>query len=153
MKPDDLGAEALLACCGSDVWAQKMMASRPFGDAETLHRTADEIWFSLRREDWLEAFSRHPRIGDKSSNNWPAQEQQGMSAASEKTARRMRELNEQYERTFGWIFIVCATNKSAEAMRQLLEQRLSNDPDTELRVAADEQAEIMHLRLDKLLAE
>jgi OHCU decarboxylase len=152
MKPDDLGGEALLACCGSEVWAQRMMASRPFGDAETLHRTADEIWFSLRREDWLEAFSKHPRIGDKSSSKWPLQEQQGMSAASDETARRMRELNEQYERKFGWIFIVCATGKSADEMRQLLEQRLLNDPDTELRVAGDEQSKIIHLRLDRLLA-
>jgi OHCU decarboxylase len=153
VRPDDLGAEALLRCCGSEVWAQRMLASRPFGDAETLHRTADEIWFSLRREDWLEAFSKHPKIGDKASSNWSAQEQQGMSTASEETARRMRELNEQYERKFGWRFIVCATGKPADEMRSLLEQRLSNDPDTELRIAADEQAKIMHLRLDKLLAE
>jgi 2-oxo-4-hydroxy-4-carboxy-5-ureidoimidazoline decarboxylase len=153
VKPDDLDGEALLKCCGSEVWAQRMLASRPFRDAETFHRTAEEIWFSLRREDWLQAFSKHPKIGAQASSKWSAQEQQGMSEASQDTAQSMRNLNKQYERKFGWIFIICATGKSAGEMRNLLESRLENDPDTELRIAAEEQSKIMHLRLDKLLDE
>ena len=48
---------------------------------------------------------------------------------------------------FGFIFIVCATGKSAEEMLQLLRDRLSNDRATELRIAAEEQAKITALRL------
>lgn len=150
--------EALVACCGSEAWAEQMIASRPFTDRTALHTAADSIWGSLTPADWVEAFSKHPKIGDKSISNkpasaWSAQEQQGMSHASEDTAAAMRRLNEQYEHKFGWIFIVCATGKSADEMRKLIERRLSNDSDKELQIAAAEQAKIMHLRLDKLVAE
>jgi 2-oxo-4-hydroxy-4-carboxy--5-ureidoimidazoline (OHCU) decarboxylase len=36
-------------------------------------------------------------------------------------------------------------------MLAALEMRLGNDPDRELRIAADEQSKITHLRLRKLL--
>lgn len=144
--------KALLACCGSRTWVERMLANRPLSDVAALHETAESVWFSLTPGDWLEAFSKHPKIGDKSYSKWSAQEQQGMSQASRDIADAMRELNAQYQRKFGFIFIVCASGKSAEEMRSMLEQRLSNDPDTELQIAAAEQVKIMHLRLDKMLA-
>lgn len=153
MKLEDLNRERLLACCGSETWADRMMASAPFRDAAALHEKAEDIWASLGRDDWLEAFAKHPKIGAKASGKWPAQEQAGMSQADRETAETMRELNEQYERKFGFIFIVCATGKTAEEMRRLLEERISNERERELQIAAGEQAKIMHLRLDKLLAE
>jgi 2-oxo-4-hydroxy-4-carboxy-5-ureidoimidazoline decarboxylase len=145
--------DAFLACCGSARWADRMLATRPFPSSQELHDEAEAIWFSLAPGDWLEAFSQHPKIGEKSSSKWSVQEQQVMSQAGREIGEAIRQMNEQYERTFGWIFIVCATGKSAEQMRSLLEQRLSNDTETELRIAAAEQAKIMHLRLDKLLTE
>ena len=151
--PDERAREALLACCGSEVWAQQMLARRPLPSEGYLHDAADSVSLTLRPDDWLEAFSKHPKIGDRSASVWSAQEQQGMLQASRAAADSMRVLNEQYERKFGWIFIVCATGKSAEEMRASLEQRLANDGDAELRIAAVEQAAIMHLRLRKLLDE
>ncbi len=150
---DDRAREALLACCGSETWAEAMLGKRPLADEGALHDAADTVWFSLAPADWLESFSKHPKIGDRSGNAWSAQEQQGMTQASGDAAESMRVLNEQYERKFGWIFIVCATGKSAEEMRGLLEQRLTNDSEAELLIAAVEQAAIMHIRLKKLLAE
>lgn len=151
---DKLNREALLACCGSEAWVEQMLASGPFPGPVALHAKAETIWFSLAPADWLEAFSKHPKIGDKApQGKWSAQEQRGMSEATIASSDRMKELNEIYERKFGWIFIVCATGKSAAEMRELLEQRLLHDPAEELRIAAAEQCKIMHLRLDKLLIE
>lgn len=144
---------ALLACCGSEQWAKRMTGMRPFVDSTMLHESAESIWQSLEPGDWLEAFSKHPKIGEKSNSEWSAQEQQGMSAASSSGSDEMRESNEQYQRLFGWIFIVSATGKSAAEMRTAMKQRLTNDPETELQIAAAEQGRIMHLRIDKLLAE
>ncbi len=59
-------------------------------------------------------------------------------------------LNRAYEARFGFIFIICATGLSAEAMLAALRRRLINDPDTELEIAADEQARITALRLARL---
>lgn len=65
----------------------------------------------------------------------------------------LAEGNAAYEKRFGFIFIVCASGKSAEEMLQLLQQRLSNDLETELKIAAGEQAKITRLRLHKMLDE
>ena len=150
--PDAEAREALLACCGARGWADRMLASRPFRDAAALHASAEAIWTSLTPADWLEAFSQHPRIGSNAAG-WSRQEQSGMSEAGHDTAETMRRANEEYQRKFGWIFIVYATGKSAEDMLTLLQQRLQNDPGEELQIAACEQSRIMHLRLDKLLKE
>jgi OHCU decarboxylase len=142
----------LLECCGSSKWVSKMLAARPFRDIARLEALAAETWWNLAAEDWLEAFSKHPKIGDKGKvSQWSAQEQSGMNSAAAQTSGRLAELNAVYFETFGWIFIVCATGKSADEMLSLLEARLANNSEDELRIAAAEQGEITLLRLRKLL--
>ena len=147
-------AEAqLMECCGSQNWARKVAALRPFGTLERLHAVAAEIWESLAASDWLEAFSKHPKIGEKRKlSQWSSEEQSVMSEADLAVGRRLFELNDAYEAKFGHIFIVCATGKTAREMLALLEQRLNNSAEAELRNAAAEQAKIMRLRLDKLVS-
>jgi OHCU decarboxylase len=130
-----------------------MFSRQPFSDSDAMHAAADEIWWSLKVEDWLEAFSKHPRIGQQSAAKWSAQEQSGMSQAAIETAIEMQRLNTEYFAKFDFIFIVCATGKSAAEMLDLLRTRITNSREEEIRIAAAEQAKITHLRLDKLLAE
>ena len=142
--------EDFVACCGSKAWAQAMFARQPFPDSTTMHEAADEIWWSLTPQNWLEAFAAHPKIGQRSSAKWAAQEQSGMSSAAASTAEEMQRLNEGYSTRFGFIFIVCATGKSADEMLQLLKERIGHTREEEIRIAAGEQAKITHLRLAKL---
>ena len=135
-----------------------MMARRPFGSRDALIDAARDEWFELGRGDWLEAFSHHPEIGDRDSlrqrfartAHLSEREQAGVGAASEDVLEALAESNREYERRFGYIFIVCASGKSADEMLGLLRQRLSNPPDAEIRIAAGEQAKITELRLLKL---
>ena len=76
-----------------------------------------------------------------------------MQTARYDTATAIQRLNADYERKFGWIFIICANGRSAEEMLASIQSRLENDPATELPIAAAEQAKITKLRLEKLLAE
>ena len=159
-------AEAeLLACCGASRWARGLVARRPFGSVAELFGAADEIWGSLGSQDWLEAFSRHPQIGEKAaekqikseagqqiSSRWSAEEQSGAQRNSADVVARLAEGNRVYRLRFGYIFIVCATGKTAEEMVAILEQRLQNDASAELTIAAEEQRRITWLRLEKLLA-
>jgi 2-oxo-4-hydroxy-4-carboxy-5-ureidoimidazoline decarboxylase len=148
----DTAARELLRCCGSSRWARQMAASRPYASFEELTATADRYWAALDRADWLEAFAAHPKIGAGGpARDWPAQEQAGVAGAADATLLRFANLNRDYEARFGYIFIVCATGKSAAEMLDLLERRIEHDPETEIRVAADEQRKITHLRLVKLL--
>ena len=149
--------QTLLDCCGSTRWVSRMAAQRPFLDLKNLCEAADSIWRGLAPADWLEAFSRHPQIGEKaasgseSSRRWAEGEQTGARVATENVKTRLAWGNQIYREKFGYIFIVCATGKSAEEMLALLEQRLQNDPAHELNIAAEQQRLITRLRLEKLL--
>ncbi|MEP7374476.1 MAG: 2-oxo-4-hydroxy-4-carboxy-5-ureidoimidazoline decarboxylase [Chitinophagaceae bacterium] len=149
----------LTKCCGSSVWVNKMLPFFPADDLVELLEDAEEQWFKCNEEDWKEAFAHHPKIGDidflkkkfASTALWASGEQSGISKASQKTIEALAEGNKKYEGKFGYIFIVCATGKSAEEMLEILESRLSNDPKEEIEIAADEQNKITKLRLEKLL--
>ena len=155
VAPEDEVQEQLLACCGSRRWAEEMVARRPFSAFENLDTTARAIWWALAREDWMEAFRSHPEIGRKQpetpTSAWSEQEQSGLLNADREVKQALHELNAIYRERFGYIFIICATGKSSEEMLAILRQRLDNDPVTELRIAAEEQAKITTLRLHKLL--
>lgn len=148
-----------LKCCGSLNWARALTESRPFADAAALFQQADSIWWSLPDKDWLEAFRAHPKIGEQNAaavqseqaRHWSAQEQSGVSDAATETKAALTAGNQEYHQRFGFIFIVCATGKTSGEMLAILNQRLQNDPGTELRLAADEQRKITRLRLEKLL--
>ena len=149
--------QALLRCCGSHRWVEAMLRRRPFGDDDALFETADQIWNDLSPEDWLEAFSHHPRIGERKletaapaeTRTWAAQEQAGAAQASVGLRRALEDGNQAYEERFGHVFLICATGLSAAAMLAALRRRLANDRETELRAAATEQAKITRLRLQK----
>jgi allantoicase len=141
----------LLRCCGSTAWAEQMTRRRPFGSRGELLRQADEVWASLSTDDHLEAFAAHPRIGERSAARWSSQEQAGVDDSEQATRDALLEGNRVYEERFDHVFLICATGKSADEMLAALRQRLDNDPVTELTVAAEEQRQITHLRLDKLL--
>lgn len=152
---------ALLRCCGSKRWAEQMTAQRHVSSADELFRLANDVWANLNPEDWLEAFGGHPRIGDMESlrfrfahtRGWSEGEQASADGASDEVLQALSEGNRAYEDRFGYIFIVCATGKSAEGMLALLNERLPNDPDAEIQIAAEQQRQITRLRLEKLLKE
>lgn len=149
----ELDEPHLLECCGSRNWAAQLLAARPFQDISQLETMATDIWWRLAPTDWLEAFSKHPKIGEKGKvSQWSSEEQSGMNSAATDTAKKLAALNQTYFEKFGWIFIVCATGKSAEEMLSLLEARLPNRPEDELPIAAAEQNKITLLRLRKLLS-
>jgi hydroxyisourate hydrolase len=143
-----------------------MAAARPFASLESMTAAADSIWSSLDQADRLEAFAAHPKIGAGGARtageagkageaggetDWSAAEQAGTASASADVLARLAEANREYEARFGYIFIVCATGKSADDMLDLVQRRLDNDPLIESRIAADEQRKITRLRIGKLL--
>ena len=144
--------EALRHCCGSTAWVKKMLAVFPVSDKPQLLDMASKVWQGCSEADWLEAFSHHPKIGASTANATAAAEQSGTSTATLQTRQALAEGNRAYEEMFGYIYIVCATGKSATEMLQLLQERLNNSPGKEILVAMGEQQKITHLRLEKLLA-
>lgn len=160
LSPEEAQAE-LLKCCGSTNWAQQVAGLRPFRQSHELMDAASRVWWALSPQDWLEAFSHHPKIGEKRAaraeptvaHQWSEEEQSGTRGAPRETLAALAEANRAYESKFGYIFIICATGKSSDQMLALLKERIRNDPGTELRIAAGEQDLITQLRLKKLLGQ
>ena len=157
--PQEDAENEILACCGSKAWAHVMAARRPIHDEATLLIACDEVCGALDQSDWLEAFRSHPRIGDShapestpaQSAKWSAAEQQNFATGNDFTKAALARGNRDYEQRFQHIFIVCATGKSAPEILKILLHRLRNDPDTELKEAAEQQRQITHIRLKKWL--
>jgi 2-oxo-4-hydroxy-4-carboxy-5-ureidoimidazoline decarboxylase len=152
-------AAQLRVCCGAHRWVEGMIAARPFGSADKARLEADRIWNALGPSDWMEAFDHHPRIGERKTvapqNTTAAErssnEQEQVTKASAEMKKQLARMNAEYERRFGFIYLVSAAGRSAEELLSIAQSRMTNDRDTELRVAAEEQRKIMQLRLAKLL--
>ena len=156
-SPED--ARTLLTrCCGAHRWVDAMIERRPFVSDDRLLEEARRIWFSLDAEDWREAFAHHPKIGDRAAlqarfaatRHLSVTEQSGVASASDVVLDALARGNRLYEERFGYIFIICATGKTAGEMLALLESRLANPPGIEIGIAAEEQARITALRLQQI---
>jgi len=156
------GADAenvFLDCCGSREWARRMATARPFPMLRDLFQRAYDVWFSLPIADHLEAFAAHPKIGSKNAGVHQTKnsarlskgEQSSVDAATADVRNELAKANRLYEKKFGFIFIVCATGKTADEMLTIARARIGNSVQTELQLAAVEQAKITEIRLNKLL--
>jgi OHCU decarboxylase len=159
--PAGEAADLLLACCGARRWVEGMLVRRPFHLLGVLLGNADEVWSTLGPADWREAFEHHPRLGemrsaaeqDERARAWSLGEQAGMREAGLEVRTALVAANEAYEARFGFICIICATGLSAGEILELTKERLANDLEDELPIAAEEQRKITRLRLLKLFHE
>ncbi|MBA6391298.1 2-oxo-4-hydroxy-4-carboxy-5-ureidoimidazoline decarboxylase [Colwellia sp. BRX10-3] len=155
----DETSHIFMQCCTSATWVAGMVKARPFADKQDLKTKADIAWQGLDEADYLEAFEGHPQIGNvdtlrakyANTKELASGEQSSVSEATEQVIKSLSQGNADYLEKFGFIFIVCATGKSAAQMVELLQERLPNDKATELANAAEEQRKIFHLRLEKLI--
>jgi OHCU decarboxylase len=149
--PAPAAQAALLRCCGSRRWVQRMTALRPFASSVDLLAAAEQVGRQLNDADWLEAFAAHPRIGENSTSAWSQVEQAAALRAAEDVRARLAAANAEYEQKFGFIFIVFASEKTPEQILERLHARMRNSKATEIREAAAEQQKITRARLQKLL--
>lgn len=153
MTPLD-ATTALLRCSRSSAWAAAMTGARPFENVHALVRIAERIWWSLDERDYLEAFAGHPRIGELRANSpsgplFTAEPE----PSAEITRAALIEANKAYEAKHGFVFIVCASGRTTDALLAELLARFERSRPDELRTAAEEQAKIIRLRLVRLLQE
>ena len=154
-------AREIASCCGSAAWARKVAGRRPLKDEASVLAASDEIWLGLEVSDWMEAFSKHPRIGERKppqlesarSAAWSEEEQRQVADAGDSVQFALAEGNREYERRFRRVFIVCATGKSASEILGILNRRLQNDEAAELQEVVEEQRKITNLRLKKWMCE
>jgi allantoicase len=151
--------KVLFDCCGSKKWVEQMTAQRPFSSALNLLDASDRTWSVLGRREWLRAFRHHPAIGGKrakerqseTARRWSVGEQSAAQKASAGALTALAAANRAYYAKFGHVFLICASGKSREEILRNLHERMSNEPELELRNAAKEQRKITRLRLERFL--
>jgi allantoicase len=152
LAPEDAQAE-LRACCASTAWTKQMVEARPFRDLAHLKAEGARAAEGLSEPEWLAAFAAHPRIGEKKpdARGWSSQEQARVGEAAPATLDALADANRAYEDKFGFVYLVCATGRSADDLLAVARERLVGDRAGELRRAADEHRKITDLRLHKLV--
>jgi 2-oxo-4-hydroxy-4-carboxy-5-ureidoimidazoline decarboxylase len=148
-----------MQCCTANTWVDRMVAAMPFNHVEALKEQANISWQGLTEADYLQAFEGHPKIGDvsslrekyRSTEKIAAGEQSGVNTATEKTLTQLKQLNDDYQEKFAFIFIVCATGKTASQMLEILSQRIVNERSEEIINAAEEQRKILQIRIEKMI--
>lgn len=146
--------KALLGCCASRRWADVVARELPAcTDIDDVLSAAERAWWELTAQDWREALSAHPKIGERTAaESAESREQASMADAGPAVRSAIADGNHSYEKRFGMTYVVRAAGRSPAEMLLMLRQRLANDPETELRIAAEQQAEITRLRLVSLLS-
>ncbi|MEE3848795.1 2-oxo-4-hydroxy-4-carboxy-5-ureidoimidazoline decarboxylase [Gordonia sp. LSe1-13] len=148
---DRQAMHALFECCSSSIWARRVLVGKPFESRESLLDRADRVLAELPEAEIDAALDGHPRIGGKVDNASSEREQAGVAGAQASVLDALADGNRAYEEKFGYVYLVCASGKSADELLAILTDRLDNDPETERRVMRSELAKINRLRLERLL--
>ncbi|MFJ8198485.1 2-oxo-4-hydroxy-4-carboxy-5-ureidoimidazoline decarboxylase [Streptomyces sp. NPDC096152] len=145
---------ALHQVCASTAWGGRLLAARPYPTAEDLYAASDAATAELTGEDLQEAMAGHPPIGrPKPGDPASAREQRGMAGASDELRAEMLELNLAYQERFGHVFLICATGRTGEQMRDAVKERIGNAPEREREIVRAELGKINRIRLARLLEE
>ncbi|MCX4884514.1 2-oxo-4-hydroxy-4-carboxy-5-ureidoimidazoline decarboxylase [Streptomyces sp. NBC_00847] len=149
---DDAALAALHEACASTTWARRLLAARPYATAEDLFAASDAAMAELTGADLAEAMAGHPPIGrPKPGDPTSAREQRGMAGASEELRSEMLELNLAYQDVFGHVFLICATGRTGEQMRDAVKERIGNSPEQEREIVRAELGKINRIRLALLV--
>ncbi|MEU9911019.1 2-oxo-4-hydroxy-4-carboxy-5-ureidoimidazoline decarboxylase [Streptomyces sp. NPDC051001] len=145
---------ALHEACASTAWARRLLAARPYSTVDALYAAGDAAMAELTPADLEEAMAGHPPIGrPKEGDPTSAREQRGMSGASEDLKAEMLELNLAYQDRFGHVFLICATGRTGEQMRDAVKERIGNSPEQEREIVRTELGKINRIRLARLVEE
>ncbi|MFF9090886.1 2-oxo-4-hydroxy-4-carboxy-5-ureidoimidazoline decarboxylase [Streptomyces sp. NPDC014991] len=145
---------ALHEVCASTEWARRLTAARPYATTDDLYAAGDAATAELTTADLEEAMAGHPPIGrPRPGDPTSAREQRGMAGASAGLKAEMLELNLAYQERFGHVFLVCATGRTAEQMRDAVKERIGNAPEQEREIVRTELGKINRIRLARLVEE
>jgi 2-oxo-4-hydroxy-4-carboxy--5-ureidoimidazoline (OHCU) decarboxylase len=108
--------------------AQRLAAEEPFESDEEMLRRAEELLASLPEADRVATLNAHPRIGERAAAMSPrSRSEQGADVLPELDA-----LNDEYERKFGFRFVVFVNRRPKSEIVEVLRTRLRNQREDEM---------------------
>lgn len=151
--PSREAGDVVRSCAGIPSFVAAVTGARPHASVGALLDVARRAAAAWTDDEVTAALADHPRIGERPAGAgagaaMSGREQAGVDPADEELRRRLADGNRRYEERFGRIYLVRAAGRSGAELLDLLEQRLTNDPATELAVTREQLAEIALLRLE-----
>lgn len=156
--PVEKKKDTLFNCCGSHQWVKSMLEILPVPDLNDLLEYAEENWYECNHADWLEAFENQARLGSLNGiapddlPRFAEKERKALLNSDDRIIEELQKANDEYEDTFGYMFISFAPGKNADILLKELKERLNNDPREEIQIAAAEQDKIIKGRLKRLFS-
>lgn len=149
---DGEAARAVLhEVCASRTWGERILARRPYATTEALFAASDAAMAELTADDLAEAMAGHPPIGrPKPGDPASHREQSGMAGASDALKAELLALNLDYQERFGHVFLICATGRTGEQMRDAVRHRIDNTPEAEREIVRGELGKINRIRLTRI---
>ncbi len=142
---------ALREACASVAWGRKLVAQRPYAAVDDLLAASDAAMAELTVVDLEEAMAGHPPIGrPEPGDPTSSREQRGMAGASAELRAEVLALNLAYQEKFGHVFLICATGRTGEQMRDAVRERIGNSPEREREIVRSELGKINRIRLTRL---
>lgn len=148
-------AAAIRPCLDVDRWVEAIVDGRPYADLPAVLDAARTAANPFTDTELDAALRHHPRIGERAAGgsaeaSFSRAEQSGVSADAE-VQRKLAEGNQAYEQRFGHVFLIRAAGRSSEEILAALQERLTNDAETEKAIMSDQLRQIALLRLQGAL--
>lgn len=156
---DPAAARATLRpCIDISRWVDAVAEARPFADRNELLEFAANAANPFTPAEVEAAMAHHPRIGERptaasTEASMSRSEQAGVDPADAAAADALARGNREYEEKFGRVFLIRAAGRTAPEILQALDTRLSNSPEDEDTIVAQQLREIAVLRLEGLISE
>ena len=156
LSSKDDAQKFLKNCVQIQSWAEVLLAQRPFDSAEALMAAAKQQVGTWTWPEVADALANHPRIGEKKAQAELNQTEQAFSdreqaaiTVSQETQDALFKGNNDYEKKFGYIFLIKAAGLNSQDVLQALKYRLLNDKETEQCIVKHQLGEIALLRLSQ----
>lgn len=140
--------------------AEAAFVARPFSSVTELHQTMVSAVQNAGLSQQLDLIKAHPdlagkaaRAGQLSESSRKEQSTAGLDSLSESEFASFHELNQSYQQSFGFPFIIAVKGHDKHSILAAFRTRLGNDSETEIATALAQIAKIAQFRLEALIRE
>ncbi len=158
MSPDAFSAALSPLVEGAPHFLDRLAAARPFTSGPAMLDAMHAVASEMPESEQIELLDAHPRIGANATDvSGLSYDEQGYAAEAADDAERLAylyeelaNLNDLYERRFGFRYVLFVGGRPKEAIVELMEHALRNDRAAELRRGVHDAIYVAGDRLSRL---
>ena len=133
--------------------AEKLLEHKPFKNKEDLTNKMFQIYEAAQKNQILDILRSHPKLAvEKNLTKHSSAEQYhaNLKNCSEEEYNEFKKLNNEYEKKFGFPFIIAVKGKDKIEILNNFRQRINNDVELEFKEAKNQVKKIALFRLNEL---